>query len=223
MTRWWHWDYTALRINILDRSQKSNEDNSDDLWQEKAKPPRSSGIGLKLAITVLAIWTITILVAVRAVSTRLDFYESTHSRIPFQCGNSTAEALARGCSWDQLTWSWYPPHCPHYANDEFMDAEPWVYYADPYGKTAVEGDTFAQAMDNRTQLYGERREHMTHCVYLFLSLGQIVRDGTRHVERLVEYEHLHHCAKIILEVLQQDAHWHDMETSVPQVSYSQSC
>jgi hypothetical protein len=40
------------------------------------------------------------------------------------CGNSSSEALSLGCSFDQLMWAWHPKQCPHYANDEYLNAEP---------------------------------------------------------------------------------------------------
>ncbi|KAK1991310.1 hypothetical protein LX36DRAFT_590781, partial [Colletotrichum falcatum] len=51
---------------------------------------------------------------------------------------------------------------------------------------------------------GERREHLTHCVYIFLSLGQIIRDSTLYPPQLVAYRHLKHCANIILKSIRRD-------------------
>ncbi|KAG4438528.1 hypothetical protein IFR05_006002 [Cadophora sp. M221] len=95
------------------------------------------------------------------------------------CGNLSTEAQSLGCSFDQLMWAWYPPQCPHYANDEFVKAEPdapWRYYDDLYHGKAIfaESDGWAQVLDSGVQLWGERREHLTHCVYMFLSAGQII-------------------------------------------------
>ncbi|KAF2636766.1 hypothetical protein P280DRAFT_384334, partial [Massarina eburnea CBS 473.64] len=139
------------------------------------------------------------------------------------CGNSSAEALALGCSWDQLTWSWYPPNCPHYANDDFMAAEQWRFYLDPEGKKEATGEDWVKGLDNNLDLFGERREHLTHCVYMFLSIGQILRDKTPYSTKLGEYEHVEHCAQIMLDALRQDKHWNHMETSTGMVSYEQSC
>jgi hypothetical protein len=83
------------------------------------------------------------------------------------CGNSTAEALALGCTFDQLMWSWYPPGCPHYANDEFMNAEPenpWVYYVDPVKKIPLPEKTGPRLWTERYR-YGERNESTRRTVY----------------------------------------------------------
>jgi len=78
-------------------------------------------------------------------------------------------------------------------------------------------------MNNEIHLYGERREHITHCVYLMLSVAQVVRDGTPYAKKLVEYEHLAHCAKLMLKSLRRDKGWNSMDTLVPFVDYGVSC
>ncbi|PNS14044.1 hypothetical protein CAC42_6557 [Sphaceloma murrayae] len=111
------------------------------------------------------------------------------------CGNSTAEALSLGCTWDQLTWAWYPPDCPHYANDEFTAADDWRFFTDPWGHEAV-GEDWVRGLNNEIQLYSRHGEHLTHCLYLFLSIGQIMRDGTPTTPKLRNYEHLEHCVQM---------------------------
>ena len=90
------------------------------------------------------------------------------------CGNTSSEALSNGCTFDQLLWAWLPPSCPHYANDEFVAAEDWVFYVDPYTKEKTTPETWEKAMNNEIGLWGEMREHLTHCVYMLLSVGQVV-------------------------------------------------
>lgn len=146
--------------------------------------------------------------------------------VPNPCGNSTAEALALGCKFDQLMWAWYPAHCPHYANDDFLNAEPdqpWQFYINPYTRQVANEEEWVDAMDNKVRIYGERREHLTHCVFMFLSLGQIIRDGTKYTPRQVEYPHLQHCAELLLDALRNDTHWYDVQTQAPHVLYNQDC
>jgi len=139
------------------------------------------------------------------------------------CGKSSAEAISLGCTFDQMTWSWYPPHCPHYANDEFIAVEDWRFYENWNSTEAVTGEKWTQALDNELDLWGERREHLTHCVYMFLSVGQILRDETAYSTKLSEYEHLAHCSEVVLESMRKDPDWYKIETFVGKVSYGQSC
>ena len=148
------------------------------------------------------------------------------SHIAGPCGNSSAEARAMGCSFDQLMWAWYPKYCPHYANDRFLNAEPeqpWRFYTDPYAKIQATKDDWDKLLNNEIRVWGERREHLTHCVFMFLSVGQVVRDGTRYTPRQVDYEHLEHCAELMLEALRDDEHWYDVQTEAPLVFYNQDC
>ncbi|KAJ5524670.1 hypothetical protein N7494_011320 [Penicillium frequentans] len=139
------------------------------------------------------------------------------------CGSSSAQAWARGCSFDQLMWSWYPKHCPHYANDEYLNVQDWKFYSDPYTKEVVDSTNWTKVLDNEILVYGERGEHLTHCVYMFLSLGQILYNGGRYTQRYIDYTHMEHCASILLEALQKDVHWHDIETFAGRVLYDQNC
>jgi hypothetical protein len=115
-----------------------------------------------------------------------------------------------------------PPHCPHYANDEFLAAENWKYYMSQQGGNSVSVDGFLQAIDDGKQLWTERREHVTHCVYMLLSVAQIMRDKTPYIPRLANYDHLNHCAKLILSDLRQTPNWTSIETVVPPIHY-ESC
>jgi len=149
--------------------------------------------------------------------------DNDDDQTPGLCGNSSVEARALGCTFDQLTWSWYPPSCPHYANDEFVKAEKWKFYMDKYGRQEATAEDWERAMDNQVHLYGERREHITHCVYLMLSVAQVVRDSTPYAKKLVEYEHLEHCASLMLKSLRRDRYWNSMDTLVPFVDYTVAC
>jgi hypothetical protein len=144
---------------------------------------------------------------------------------PHLCGNSSAEAIALGCSFDQLTWAWLPPGCLNFANDDFLKAEekPWTYYEDPHAKVVVEKEAWNQVLDGELMIFGERREHVTHCVYVFLSLGQLIRDGTPYPPKLVEYAHIHHCATLFLDIVKKETTWNDVQTLVATVSYDQAC
>ena len=142
-----------------------------------------------------------------------------------KCGNTAAEATALGCEFDYLTWSWLSPTCPRYTSDDFMTAEdtPWNYYQDPDNRVLVSKQNFTLALDNQIPLYTERREHITHCVYTFLSLAQIIRDGTKTHPKLSSYKHMQHCAKITLESIRKDGDWWKVDASMGKVSFDEGC
>ncbi|WQF83003.1 hypothetical protein CDEST_08017 [Colletotrichum destructivum] len=224
---WWTWPYKQIGTDSLDEKRPTSSHAEGEEEQQQAIAPQQwfTWTFRKTAICATAAIIATGVLA--ALGMRFGARPTkinTQSQSPVRlCGNSSADALSLGCTFDQLLWAWLPPSCPHYANDEFLAAEEWKYYIDPFGEEPAVGDNWEKALDNQKDLWGERREHLTHCVYVFLSLGQIIRDGTSYPPRLVAYEHLHHCANIILESLRQDKNWNVMETSVGRVSYEEYC
>ncbi|UKZ77010.1 hypothetical protein TrVFT333_004726 [Trichoderma virens FT-333] len=125
----------------------------------------------------------------------------------YPCGNSSTEARARGCTFDQLTWAWIPRQCSHYTNDLYLNAtsdQPWKWYIEPHKKQLVTEDEWEQALNNEITVYGERREHHAHCVYMFLNLVHIWQSGGRHTPRQADYHHLEHCSQLLLQLIKDD-------------------
>ncbi|KIY02387.1 uncharacterized protein Z520_02525 [Fonsecaea multimorphosa CBS 102226] len=142
---------------------------------------------------------------------------------PHPCGNSSAEARALGCRFNQLTWAWLPPNCPMYANDQFVQAEKWVYWEDLDQTKPVDDDVWEEVLDGDRKIFAELREHATHCVYLFLSLSQVIRDGTPYYDKMVEYRHHEHCANMLTGLLRKLPEWHELNTLAGTVSFDQYC
>jgi len=149
-------------------------------------------------------------------------WHSSDSHPQHYCGNTAVEARAAGCTWDQLMWAWYPPHCPHYANEEFIAADDWKFFSDPWGTVAT-NDEWEQGLNNEIQLFSRHGEHLTHCLYLFLSVGQVLRDGGPATPKLRNYEHLHHCVKMLLPVVHGHENYTLINTKNPKVSYEEYC
>ncbi|KAI0127133.1 hypothetical protein BJ170DRAFT_581941 [Xylariales sp. AK1849] len=142
------------------------------------------------------------------------------------CGNSSSEALAIGCSFDHLTRSWYPPNCPHYTNNLFRTAEPknpFRYYESLESTEPINDDDLFRLIESQGGVWVEKREHLTHCVYMLLAQAQIVRDGVNPVPILVQYGHLEHCASLVLETLRKDDEWHHKNSFTGPAHYNQAC
>ena len=217
----WNWSYTRIKTTSSDDGEPKVIEGPAEKEIVMGRKARS----LKLVIQqiIIAISGFAILAAIGIFALHATHHPAQHDRPVRLCGNSTAEALARGCTFDQLMWSWYPPSCPHYANDAFVKAEDWKYFLDPHGQRAIHRDNLTDALIGRWELWGQRGEHLTHCIYMLLSLGQILRDGTPYPDRLTKYEHLEHCSEILLEAIRKDDRWHSVETKVPEPSFDQHC
>ncbi|KAM7220126.1 hypothetical protein V8F06_004454 [Rhypophila decipiens] len=181
-----------------------------------------SWVCMALLVTALATSILTFIgfLVAEGIAREQITYDRKHS-----CGNTSAEALALGCSFDHLTWSFYPPHCPHYTNDRFRAAEPdpFSYYETLGSPEPVDESDFFRVIESQGGVWVEKREHLTHCVYLLLAQGQIVRDGTRHTQIIVDYEHLEHCADILLKTLRKDDEWRMRNTFSNEIHYDQDC
>ena len=153
-------------------------------------------------------------------------YKSPASTTQPSCGNSSVEALERNCSFDLLTWAWLPPQCPHYTNDLFLaaeSAEPWRYYEKLSSKQPIVKDKLFEAVDRLGGVWTEKREHLTHCVFMLLAQAQIRQDGTPYTRLIVEYSHLEHCANFLLESLRRDDEWYHVNTFSHGFHYDQTC
>ncbi|KAF7595715.1 hypothetical protein BBP40_005159 [Aspergillus hancockii] len=190
--RWWNYEKVDSIESANEKSQTSSR-----------KPPTRNYLAVFAGLTVFGVAIFTILGIHQYYAGRNVKSSTSRELTTNTCGNSTAEALALGCKFDQLMWAWYPAHCPHYANDEYLNAEPerpWRFYINPYTRQVANEDEWLQAMDNK-----------------------IIRDGTKYTPRQVEYAHLEHCAEFLLESLRNDTHWYDVQTQAPHVLYNQDC
>lgn len=183
-----------------------------------------SNISIMAAACICAAVTLTIIVSAVLIS-------SHHSRPHYGelspparklCGSTAAEARAAGCTWDQLMWAWYPPNCPHYANEDFIAADDWKFFSDPWGTEITETEWEA-GLNNERRLFSRHGEHLTHCLYFFLSVGQVVRDGTPATPKLRNYDHLNHCVKMLLPIVRDNANYSMINTKTPAVSYGEYC
>ncbi|KAK0648002.1 hypothetical protein B0T16DRAFT_407568 [Cercophora newfieldiana] len=182
-------------------------------------------IGARPTITGLATAIVVIGFVILLVVLAWDHSHDTNEVEIHNCGNSSHEALALGCSFDQLTWSWYPPKCPHYANDEYLAAEEWAFYLDNQGQDAVSSTDprWINVLDNKIELWGQQREHTAHCVFVFLSLAQILETGRQYASYYRRYEHMVHCSRVLLDALKMEPDRERIATFVGKVSYSQHC
>lgn len=198
-----------------ERKQLRNE-----AMQSKTKSRSTSQIVLITIVTIVLVIFATLMTKALFFGKNSD-HSFNNSHQP--CGNSSSEALAKGCRFDQLTWSWLPQKCPHYANEEFKKVQDWKYYVDRNGTQEAAGDNWDKAMNNEIPLYTISGEHSTHCVYLLLGMAKIIRDGSPIIPKMTDYPHLEHCAKHIIMKLKDSPDFEKVRTLTPDVSYGQYC
>ena len=211
-----------LSYHSVDTGSSEGVDEKEQQTQQTRRrfPCGSRNIFL---CTIISICGASILLALGLYQIKSSNTEH-HSQGPGNtCGNSSAEALSLGCSFDQLMWAWHPKQCPHYTNEEYLAENRWKFYINPYTKEVASDKDWERMLNNEVQLFGERREHLTHCVFMLLNLGQIIRDGGKYTSQQVAYEHLEHCSNAVLEVLRKDEKQSVIQEGTPTVAYDQSC
>jgi hypothetical protein len=61
-----------------------------------------------------------------------------------------------------------------------------------------------EVLDGERAVLSERGEHLTHCIFMYVSLAQLLSSGGPYWKKLVGTEHHEHCAKMLLRELWED-------------------
>lgn len=217
-----------LSYQRLDTESSCSDHGNDYEKEIERQIPHgnSRGTSTCLITSIFGAAIVVVLIALVSYKSTSSNAEEASQNLVNTCGNSSSEALSLGCSFNQLMWTWHPKHCPLYANDEYLDAEPenpWKFYIDPYTRQVASGDDWERMLNNEVGLFTEKREHVTHCVFMYVAVLQIFRDGGRYTAKQVDESHLYHCSKMMLELLRKDESWFEIDASTPRVSYYETC
>jgi hypothetical protein len=115
------------------------------------------------------------------------------------CGNSSTEALAAGCHFDIISFSWLPDEC--YDAElafEFKNFNNWAYYLDrnrtwPVSQELALTGGFAG-------LYTEFEYHLRHCTYMWKKLHRaMLGKGKAAIDSINgQYTNTEHCSHMLL-------------------------
>ncbi|KAI1337279.1 hypothetical protein F5Y15DRAFT_425865 [Xylariaceae sp. FL0016] len=125
------------------------------------------------------------------------------TQFKYDCGNSSDEALAKGCVFDELLLSWIPSECPRRQEAKFMDYMNWTWpmYADIEGEQPLDRHQLSR-WDNK-EYFTTQREHSGHCMFIMLRFFDSVRYGNRVDSMAMHHPHARHCTQFILELLEE--------------------
>lgn len=219
------WSKTYNKIEMADEDDDSQY-SIDDAKKSQMRTARNSIFSCTQIILYLlsAVGLVSMAMIMTGASIAYNAQATSTPVNARPCGNSSAEARANGCVFNQLAWAWVPKTCPSYADPEFKEYREWKYYEDLDGNMeAATKDVWEKVYNNEMPLYTIKGEHMTHCVYLLLSQAQIVRDGSKTIPKMREYGHIEHCAKHLLMKLKEVEGFDKIGTRTPRVSYEQAC
>ena len=113
------------------------------------------------------------------------------------CGESVPEAIALGCTFDELADLWLPPKCSRTYADQYAhsnDGGPFLYYADKEGRYEI---------SNRSLYVGEEiywsttRDHLVHCAFNMFRFAHSLRYGSIVGHDGTFSGHVEHCATLL--------------------------
>lgn len=127
-------------------------------------------------------------------------YDNLDFRVS-SCGSTAAEALAKGCHFDPVTFAWLPERClDRELAAELLLNTTWTVHADLEGKVPKSTEQFSR---DDAPTYITNGNHVLHCVYSWRRLHRIIRKGMPYHSGL-SYLHTVHCGNVVLEVVGQD-------------------
>ncbi|PVH99359.1 hypothetical protein DM02DRAFT_494120, partial [Periconia macrospinosa] len=135
------------------------------------------------------------------------------------CGSSPSEALAVGCKFDIINYSFQRPECffPDIHDRYYAKASehgPLRLYADAGYTTVLPADPEVYMRTER--VWSEHRFHLIHCMYNFEIMHRSLMLGRPVVEKVTEWNHTMHCAKTgVLE----EWEWEEKDTVIDMSFY----
>ncbi|EHK21990.1 uncharacterized protein TRIVIDRAFT_53560 [Trichoderma virens Gv29-8] len=193
-------------LNSID--EESRDGDSVTLWKEATPWYRSSRLRIPF-IGGLIILALGITVIIQSVKLSKRHPATVTGFDPGQsgrCGFNSTEAIARGCVFDYMNFSWQPPECYDPELDEkhatmMRKDGPIRWWADANLTKPIPDD--ANILKMYTEVWTERKFHYKHCLYSWEILHLSYNDG-RPIPDLMSHEHSLHCAMILDKAIRVD-------------------
>jgi hypothetical protein len=122
-----------------------------------------------------------------------------------QCGNTTAEARALGCSYDLLSATWWPAACEDQSTarefEEWLRSpkrvRPWPFYRDKNGTQHLETLEELSEMAGK-DIWTTQEFHTGHCMLWWKRLHKSMEGRIATNIWAGEYHHTAHCSSLLL-------------------------
>ncbi|KAF7882884.1 hypothetical protein EAF00_011373 [Botryotinia globosa] len=180
-----------------------NEDEDENSISFATSPPTQ---GRHRTCSMLLIGLVSsVLLALSVIWAFQSIFLPTHTNpqriLKSPCGNSSSEALARGCHFDVLSFCWVPDECiDRDLTEKFRKAGPWIFYTDQNKTTSVTEEQFGSDMQH---VYLTNKLHKTHCAYNILRFHKALTEG-RMVHKEDVLTHTEHCSQVLTRINDPD-------------------
>lgn len=119
----------------------------------------------------------------------------------YHCGDSPADAVANGCFFDVMSFTWVPQECfngPLML--DFLAQRNWTWYLDGQGQQQADETAVRNGAYN--EVFVSWEYHLTHCVYMWQKMHHAILHGDPYLESLDGYigriGHTEHCGQMLL-------------------------
>ncbi|KAK5989593.1 hypothetical protein PT974_07847 [Cladobotryum mycophilum] len=189
-------------------SEESQDGDSIAMWKERTPWYRSSHLRMQLiaGCIILALATTVVIQSVRLAKRHPATIIDTEPGQSGRCGFNPTEAIARGCVFDYMNFSWQPPECydpdlDKKHSDMMRKERPVQWWADANFTKPLPDD--ADVLKMYTEVWTERRFHYKHCMYGWEILHLSYNDG-RPLPDLMTHHHSLHCAMVLDKAIRED-------------------
>jgi hypothetical protein len=114
------------------------------------------------------------------------------------CGDTRDQALAKGCTFDMMSWSWMPPACEDVQlSNEYLQLREWEWFADKNMTQPVSRDEVEQGIVKH--VWTSREWEEVQCVYNLRKVHRAARAG-RPIDGFAGHkEYSEYCADLLVE------------------------
>ena len=187
---------------------ESFDSDSIAVWKEKSPWYRLGHLTIRwtAGVTVLVLASIVLMQSIQLSKHHLATVTGFEPGLSGRCGKNSTEAIARGCVFDYMNFSWQPPECydrelDKKHSDKMRKERPVQWWADANLTQPIPDD--ANVLKMYTEVWTERRFHYKHCMYGWESLHLSYEDG-RPIPDLMTHHHSVHCAMVLDRAIRED-------------------
>lgn len=113
------------------------------------------------------------------------------------CGNSSESALAAGCKFDIMSFTWSHPDCfDGELMTEFLSLRNWTWWFDTAGEHSVPLDKVASG--RYTNLYVTWEYHLAHCTFMWKKMHRAISQQRPLDSYIGNFNHTVHCERMLL-------------------------
>jgi hypothetical protein len=192
----------AASSNLHDTSSEERESFISGPLNHARDPNKNRSVHPHVGIAMIVISAFVVIAAI-LVLTKLGVWFENSNLTPkvliSPCGTSPAEARARNCHFDVISFCWLPDECYDSALSDSFDAEkPLEWFLDPNKTQPI---SHKQAMTGEfSNLYVNWEYHLRHCTAMWKKMHRaILGRGKMAIDGYIgTLEHTKHCEKMLL-------------------------